>query len=53
MTRLFNDLIQRHRHDGKLRRNPAGRNGEFSFPTGRGGFRQKAALILFPEAISV
>ena len=23
----------------------------FSFPTGRSGFRQKAALILFPEAM--
>jgi hypothetical protein len=30
MTRFFDDLIQCHRHDGKLRRNHAGRNGEFS-----------------------
>jgi hypothetical protein len=49
MARFFDDLIQCHRHDGKLRRNHAGRNGEFSFPTGRSGFRQKAALIIFPE----
>jgi hypothetical protein len=27
--------------------------GKIPFPTGRSGFRQKAALILFPEAISV
>jgi hypothetical protein len=51
MTRFFDDLIQCHRPDGKLRRNPAGRNGEFSFPTGCSGFRQKAAFILFPEAM--
>jgi hypothetical protein len=51
MARLFDDLIQCHRHGEKLRRNHAGRNGEFSFPTGRGGFRQKAALIIFLEAM--
>jgi hypothetical protein len=51
MARFFDDLIQCHRHDGKPRRNHSGRNGELSFPTGRGGFRQKAALIIFPEAM--
>jgi hypothetical protein len=30
---------------------PSATRDRFSFPTGRGGFRQKAALILFPEAI--
>jgi hypothetical protein len=32
---------------------PSATRDRFSFPTGRGGFRQKSALILFPEAMHI